>query len=276
MSTIAMSLRERVPGIRKSASRIRIQSRTIAVAAKSLILGGNLRCLRLAPREAVSYAGECLFLDRILHGKQDLPQRHVWEVLGVSTSVSITICPTATTEWFGHLASSTGADMVALCAIVQIIKPKVIFEIGTYRGSSALQLAANASEADVYTLDLAPNQFSVLDTTAADRSIIASRARGQKDLQSYKIHCLYGDSATFDFSPFHKRVDLFFIDGAHSYEYVRNDTLKALDCVHKGSVIAWHDYGRCGVNGVTRWLHEFREGRPIYRVVGGSLAYMVC
>jgi len=39
-------------------------------------------------------------------------------------------------------------------------------------------------------------------------------------------------------------------------------------------VVAWHDYGRMGVNGVSKWLHEFRrQGRQIFRIPGGSLAY---
>jgi hypothetical protein len=89
-----------------------------------------------------------------------------------------------------------------------------------------------------------------------------------------RVQCLYGDSARFDFSRFHGRVDLFFIDGAHSYDYVRNDTLKALECCHPGSIIAWHDYGRHGVNGVSRWLHQLSETRKVYCILGGSLAYM--
>jgi hypothetical protein len=94
--------------------------------------------------------------------------------------------------------------------------------------------------------------------------------------EAARIHCLYGDTAVFDFSPFKGKVDLFFIDGAHSYGYVRNDTLRAFDCCKPGSVIAWHDYGKMGFNGVSRWLHELaREGKKIYRVPGGSLAYML-
>ena len=92
--------------------------------------------------------------------------------------------------------------------------------------------------------------------------------------EAARIHCLYGDSATFDFSWLKGQVDLLFIDGAHSYEYVRNDTLHAGACCKTGSVIAWHDYGRFGFNGVMRWLHKFaREGNQIYRTPGGSLAY---
>jgi hypothetical protein len=246
--------------------------RTLAIAARNMLLGGNVRSLRLSPRRAVHYAGECLFLDRVMHSKRDLPQKHVWDALRVSSELSIKIRPDFSSDWFRDVGSYT-ADIVGLCALAQILKPKIIFEIGTYHGSGAVQLAANAPQACVYTLDLAPNQSPSLATTVVDRSHfggINSEEFGDR------IHRLYGDSAVFDFSPFYKHVDLFFIDGAHSYEYVRNDTLKAMECVKEGSVIAWHDYGRCGVNGVSRWLHEFREGRQLYRVTGGSLAYMIC
>jgi hypothetical protein len=90
-----------------------------------------------------------------------------------------------------------------------------------------------------------------------------------------KIQPLFGDSASFDYSPFIDRIDLFFIDGAHSYEYVRSDTLNALKCCRPGGVIAWHDFGRAGVNGVSRWLVEFSKQYPVFAVPGGSLAFCV-
>lgn len=74
-----------------------------------------------------------------------------------------------------------------------------------------------------------------------------------------KITCLFGDSATFNFSSFYEKVDFFFIDGAHSYEYVRSDTLNALKCCHQGSVIAWHDFGRVGVGGVPDGFLNFQK-----------------
>jgi hypothetical protein len=90
------------------------------------------------------------------------------------------------------------------------------------------------------------------------------------------IDLLFGDSATFDFAPYHELIDLFFIDGAHSYEYVRSDTLHALACVRPGGVVAWHDFGRTGLNGVSRLLLELRAGGwPVVASPGGSLAFMV-
>jgi len=247
--------------------------RALTIAAKTLLTGGNLKCLALRPHAAVHYAGECLFLDRVMHPNGDLPQKHVWEALGISAEVPIVIRPqVSASEWFGAVASYA-ADMIELCALAHLLQPRIIFEIGTYSGASAIQLVTNAPDALLFSLDLAPEDSPSLPTTVVDRVLIGRHQFAQLDS---RIRRLYGDSATFDFSPFHRRVDLFFIDGAHSYEYVRNDTMKALECVHGGSVIAWHDYGRCGVNGVSRWLHEFRQGRELYRVPGGSLAYMLC
>lgn len=241
-------------------------------------------CVRLvkSPRLMVHYATECLFLYRLFGQVDGLPQVSVWQGLGLpdqEQDIGVAICTEAAQEWFRSMPSY-GVDLIALCMLSRIVRPKLILEIGTLRGSSALHFAMNSPHAQVYTLDLPPSQKPSLTTTIMDNIHVdhhAERARyyfgGRPEEE--RVHCLFGDSATFDFSPFFGRVDLFFIDGAHSYEYVRNDTLKALQCVRPSGVIAWHDYGRSGVNGVTRWLHELRdEGREICRIPGGSLAYM--
>lgn len=65
------------------------------------------------------------------------------------------------------------------------------------------------------------------------------------------------------------------MDGAHSYQYVRQHTLNAFQTCHEGSVIVWRDYGRTGVNGVSKWIHELSATREIYPVPGGSIAFTV-
>ena len=121
----------------------------------------------------------------------------------------------------------------------------------------------------------------VLKTSVLDNAYVKLHSKSQgyrfegTDAAS-KITCLSGDSATFDFSPFRNGVDLFFIDGSHSYEYVRSDTFSALKCCHPGSVIVWHDFGRFRVDGVTRWLLEFsKKGHNIYAIPDTSLALMI-
>jgi hypothetical protein len=40
-------------------------------------------------------------------------------------------------------------------------------------------------------------------------------------------------------------------------------------------VVAWHDFGRSLVPGVSKWILELSKTRTIYCVPGGSLAFMV-
>ncbi len=249
------------------------------IAAKNLLLGGNLETFGFLPTpvKAVGYVNECRFLARMLRPNGDLPQRNVWEVLNATSDIPVILHPIATRDWFTQVASLQ-ADLIALCMLCAATKPRKIFEIGTLHGSGTLQMALNAPQANVFTLDLADSPH--LKTTEVDRRIAAE---GKKRMlifeglpEASRIRPLYGDSATFDFSPFANSIDLFFIDGAHSYEYVKNDTMQAMKCTRKGGIIAWHDYGRCGVNGVTQWLNEFRsQGHDVWRVPGGSLAFLV-
>jgi hypothetical protein len=257
-------------------------ARELTIILRNFAMGTNFDSLRMLrrPRTMAAYVTECLFLRRCLHPVSDFPQRGVCEVFGIDSSVPVVLHESAASPyWLCPVASFT-ADLVAMCMLCQILRPKLIFEIGTFHGSGALHWASNAPGAEVYTLDLPPKSSPALSTTTTDRTYIQEPGNGKRLLferkpEANRIHCLYGDSASFDYSAFSERVDLFFIDGAHSYEYVRNDTHNALRCCHPGSVIAWHDYGRVGFNGVSRWLHEFAtQGREIYRVPGGSLAYM--
>jgi hypothetical protein len=87
--------------------------RAAVVAAKNFLLGANLQSLRLLsePRRAVSYAGECLFLDRTLNSKRDIPQKPVWEVFAVSEQIPVLIYPEAASQWLCPIASY-GVDLI--------------------------------------------------------------------------------------------------------------------------------------------------------------------
>jgi hypothetical protein len=254
--------------------------REVAIAAKNVLLGGNIKSLSFIrrPVQGVGYVGECLFLERMMHPNGDLPQRQVWDVLGAKSDIPLVLSPRALGDWFTQVASWQ-ADLIGLCMLCKLTNPKRIFEIGTLHGSSAFQMALNAPQAEVFTLDLEGPQH--LKTTDVDRHYAAEGKKRKLVFVGFpeeqRIRTLYGDSATFNFDPFRSSIDLFFIDGAHSYDYVKADTMKALTCMREGGIIAWHDYGRCGVNGVSKWLNQFRaEGNDVQRIPGGSLAYMIC
>lgn len=256
-----------------------------AVVIRNIILGGNLISLTLvtSPRKMIAYVSESLFLYKALTSKRGIPQKNVFEVLPSSNSATIRLGNLASGgNWFWAQASYT-ADILNLCLICQLIKPKVVFEIGTMRGYTAYHFALNTpDDGKIYTLDL-PQGESVqpaLRTTVIDTLHVNDHAQTESyyfegSAVGTKITCLFGDSALFDFSPFHGKVDFFFIDGAHSYDYVRSDTLNALQCCHPGSVIAWHDFGRVGVNGVSKWIRELSKTHKVYAAPGGSLAFMI-
>lgn len=176
----------------------------------------------------------------------------------------------------------TVLELVVLAAAAARLHAANIFEIGTFDGRTAVNLAANAGDdAVVYTLDL-PLQGSAtaLEVDAGDRKYMQPSVSGvrihRSEFAPY-VRQLYGDSARFDFSPYAGAIDLCFVDGAHSREYVLNDSQRALEMTHPGSIILWHDYGMWP--GVTQALNELREQGDAFAglrwVEGTTLAVLV-
>lgn len=256
------------------------------IALRNLLVGGNIVSLLLlkSPTKMVSYISESLFLFRQMAKKTKIPHKSVWEILPSKNIINeISLGNFDKDTWFRATASYS-VDIINLLLICKLIQPKVVFEIGTFNGYTAFHFAMNTpSDTKIYTLDL-PRDKSInlkYETTLVDDRIMSKTIKMEnlcfeKTNYEEQITCLFGDSATFDFSPYNKKVDFFFIDGSHSYEYVRLDTFKALKCCHSGSVIAWHDFGRMGVNGVTKFITEIsKKGFTIYSVPGGSVAFTV-
>ncbi|GIL15768.1 MAG: hypothetical protein BroJett039_09410 [Chloroflexota bacterium] len=231
----------------------------------------------------LQYISETLFLYKTFAAKRGIPQKNIFQVLPTRNVEEIRLGSLKTGgTWFWSF-SAYSTDIVNLSLLCQLLKPRQVFEIGTLTGYTAFHFALNSpGDAKIYTLDLPVDEKITpqLKTTMVDGTHIESHlGRRQyafaKTAVAEKITCLFGDSAAFDFSPFYNQIDLFFIDGAHSYEYVRSDTLNALRCCHPGSVIAWHDFGRVGVNGVSKWILEFARTHQVYCVPGSSLAFMI-
>ena len=144
-------------------------------------------------------------------------------------------------------ASLTLSEKVVIAVLCNLLKPKNVIEIGTFRGETSDLMARNLVDADIYTLDLPPeftnhlyrpddDDLDVLKLRNPDSYIQPSYATNSR------IHQIYGDSASFDFTNFNKTFDLAFVDGAHSYDYVKNDTEKLLPLMNKGGWIIWDDY----------------------------------
>jgi|ERR671923_2952783 predicted O-methyltransferase YrrM len=163
------------------------------------------------------------------------------------------------------------AETLTIAAISQWLQPKRAFEIGTYRGATALAIAMNSpDDALIFTLDLPPRLKD--DGRVDDEIGSAYRA----DEHGRKIRQLYGDSTTFDFQPYEGSVDFVLIDGNHDERFVSVDTANALKMLTPSGVIIWDDYlwdrkyPECA--GVTRCLDRLSADFDIANIEGTRLA----
>ena len=179
----------------------------------------------------------------------------------------------------GNISTS---ELILICKLIREKEPKTIFEIGTFDGRTTLNMAANAKDAIVYTLDL-PESYvgqTKLQIEKGDRIYIIKNEfsvfyQGTRYMD--RIIQLYGDSGDFDFSEWYRITDFVFIDGSHSYEYVMNDAQIALELVRPDGMILFHDYGETWP-GVTRALNELfltnKRFRGMRHISGTSFAIL--
>ena len=166
-------------------------------------------------------------------------------------------------------------ECAALAALVHLVGAKRIFEFGTYKGVSTTQLALNiAPEGMVFTLDLPEDHpaYSLPIPKIDEQQIAAESGKGlliPHDLLD-RVTFLRSDSATFDENPFLGTIDLVFVDGAHSYEYVKNDTEKGWRMLRQGGILAWHDC-TASHRDVVRYIKK--SGLTFNLVKGTSLAF---
>ncbi len=166
-------------------------------------------------------------------------------------------------------------EYLLLSAICAHCRPRRIFEIGTFRGSSTLALALNSpDEAEVFTLDLNPaskgrTRFP-LDIGGLEETAFTPGELFLQTPSARKIRPLYGDSALFDFRPFRGDMDLVFIDGNHGYENVHSDSRQAFRMLRPGGVILWDDYCE-EFPSVVRCLNEIHASRPLLHIARSRL-----
>lgn len=232
--------------------------------------------IRRGPRAAQKYLSEmyrCSKTDAGLY----LPVVTLDQIAPVATELKISRPP----DWGG---SMTIAEISSLCHLVAARRPRKVLEIGSFRGLTTLNIAMNAPDAEIHTLDLPP----AFDPAATkfehnDTNIIGARGffyyAGREEAAYIRQH--YGDTATFDYDEIGKGVEFCLIDAAHSYEYVRNDTAKAIPLMTNDGILLWHDYGRNDFMaepkdawGVTRFLHEI-AGAGVGILQGTSLGVLL-
>jgi hypothetical protein len=161
--------------------------------------------------------------------------------------------------------SMTLWEISVLCCLLAMTRPKKILEIGSFRGLTTLNLALNAPQAEVHTVDITNSWGSYY---YAERPEVTN------------IHQHYGDTNTFDFErEIGEGVDFCLIDGGHEYEQVKNDTMKVLPLLTDDCTLLWDDYGKndfLSENesfGVSRFIHELK-GTGVSVLSGTGLAFL--
>ena len=153
--------------------------------------------------------------------------------------------------------------------------PKTIFEIGTYNGFTTLHMAVNSpDDCKIYTLDLPPgydltkaqgNSYDDVLVMQLSQASIAKRFYKNHPL-SHKVVELFGDSSAFDFSPYYGKIDLVFIDGNHSMEFIKKDSANAFKMLSDNGLIIWHDFDYIIHKDVFNFLRALSKDDPIYSV----------
>ena len=163
-----------------------------------------------------------------------------------------------------------------LAALCQTRGYRRAFEVGTYLGETTWLLAHNNPELRVFTLDLPDLETAgALQLERTDAEYFTHWDRGRRFAgtpEQDRITQLFGDSATFDFSPYAGTMDLVYIDASHSYSYVKSDSEAALAMLSPQGMIVWDDYTY--YPGIFAYLNELAPQlkRPIMHILGTRLA----
>lgn len=147
---------------------------------------------------------------------------------------------------------SLPTDLLLLRALARARPGCRYFEIGTWRGESAANVAQEA--ASVHTLNLAAEEMRGLGLPENYINLHGFFSRPYPNVTH-----LHGNSATFDLAGLGGPFDLLFIDGDHRYEAVRRDTARAFEYLtHPQTVVVWHDASQ-------------QPGQPRWEVLAGIL-----
>lgn len=173
----------------------------------------------------------------------------------------------------------TSAEEVAVLATATLLlRPRKIFEIGTFNGKTTAALILNSEPGtEILSLDLPPMADTEASNIASDRYLIDARRVAQcvydMGLED-RFEQVFCNSLEFDESPHADSVDFAFIDGGHELRHVQSDTEKVARMLTDRGVVFWHDYGGKGVlRPLSMYLESLSASVPVYRVDRTSLAW---
>ena len=136
-------------------------------------------------------------------------------------------------------------DYLALSAVLLHLKPRLVFEIGTYRGVTSNFILDVVQDCRVVSIAFAGRR-SLFTRSRYNNTELTRREVGRavKEENRGRFHQLYGDSHKLDAGALIEEFghfDLVLVDGDHSRAGVRADSELAQGVIRQGGVICWHD-----------------------------------
>jgi predicted O-methyltransferase YrrM len=158
-------------------------------------------------------------------------------------------------------------ELLYLAAIVKHVKPRTIFEFGTCRGRTTVNMAANADNVEtIYTINMA--QDARIDHAEWHEQDYLLYHDSKNEIGAYyrsspyksKIVQILGDTLCTDLSCYND-IDIIFVDANKSYKYVLSDSEKAYSMLSEKGMIIWHDYNYA--DEVTEAVDDFAKAKGI-------------
>ena len=160
-------------------------------------------------------------------------------------------------------------ERTVLSAIAQVAQPSVVFEFGTYTGSTTVMLAkACGGGTELHTLDLPDD---LLISAGIHPDTVGHVIRESAEVDKHRIVQHRENSRKFDYSFLEGKVDLVFVDGSHEYDDVISDSQNAMRMLSPGGVVVWDDYHTPCLP-VAAAIDDLAKDYAIYRVASTRLA----
>jgi predicted O-methyltransferase YrrM len=169
----------------------------------------------------------------------------------------------------------SAAELAYICSLVRAQRPRLVVEIGTFRGFTTLHLSRNTSEScQIFTVDLPPESAKDAPSYSDSHLVKTCGAMPRVFGNDPKITQILQDSTTINWGHVLSiPIDFAFIDGSHLYEHVRKDTEAIMKALAPNGLVVWHDYFKVEIRrGVRKYLIElYRDGLPLWRIAGTAL-----
>ena len=195
------------------------------------------------------------------------------------------------------IGSVTLLEASVLVSLIKLIKPRKIFEFGTFLGYSTSLLVENsADDCSVYSLDLGDSHVSdrPLESFAkadlhGDGDINDEYLRGTQGARGphyitalpaadrSRLRLLQQDSRKFDPAAhgLEGSVDMVFVDGGHDTETVTIDTANARKMVGDSGIIVFHDFSSNIHSDVTSFVNGLAKREIVVCIQHTMLAILL-